>query len=138
MKQNNQNKLIALLISASAMVLAFLFYSIYVEIVIPFSHHNATPDLVSIEVQKYNLIVDDGFELVVRNCTGCHSGKIIAENRADREGWLETIRWMQQTQKLWKLGEDEYPILNYLAKNYGPVKKGRRAQLSNIEWYELK
>jgi len=130
-------KLIALVVSASSFLVLCLFYSIYVAIIIPSSHHGEATKPGKVDVQQYDLIVDDGFELVVQNCTGCHSGKIIAENRADRKGWLATIRWMQQTQKLWKLGENEYAIVNYLAKNYGPVKKGRRAQLTGIEWYEL-
>ncbi len=136
-KYNHDKKLIALVVLASSLLLVGLFYSIYVGIIIPSSRHGESLGLAKMDVQQYDLIVDDGFELVIQNCTSCHSAKIIVNNRADREGWLTTIRWMQQTQKLWNLGENEYAILNYLAKNYGPEKKGRRAQLSDIEWYEL-
>ncbi|MFY0652598.1 MAG: hypothetical protein JXQ96_11220 [Cyclobacteriaceae bacterium] len=83
------------------------------------------------------LIADAGLELVIGNCTNCHSAKLITQNKATREGWESMIRWMQKTQKLWPLGTSEPVILDYLSKNYGPEDKGRRAPLTNIEWYEL-
>ena len=83
------------------------------------------------------LIVDDGFIQVKASCTSCHSANLITQNRADRKGWEKMIRWMQETQNLWDLGPNEPLILDYLAKNYAPVDKGRRANLSNIEWYIL-
>ena len=85
------------------------------------------------------LRVADGFEVVRANCTGCHSGKLIAQNRATRDGWQEMIRWMQRTQGLWELGGNEDTILNYLAANYAPQEIGRRASLDveAIEWYIL-
>ena len=83
------------------------------------------------------LIVDDGYELVLQHCGGCHSHKLVTQNRADADGWTETIHWMQETQKLWDLGPNEAPIVAYLAKNYGVKKKSRRAALKDIEWYEL-
>jgi hypothetical protein len=39
------------------------------------------------------------------------------------------IRWMQDTQGLWPLGEDEDLVLDYLAANYGPLSAGRRRPL---------
>ncbi|MTI21502.1 monoheme cytochrome C [Fulvivirga sp. RKSG066] len=75
--------------------------------------------------------------LVVQNCTACHSAKIIIQNKADREGWKSIIKWMQETQSLWELGENEDKIIDYLVTNYPPQKKGRRAVLTDIEWYEL-
>ena len=85
------------------------------------------------------LRVAEGFEVVRANCTGCHSGKLIAQNRATRDGWQEMIRWMQRTQGLWELGGNEAVILNYLAANYAPEEIGRRAGLDveAIEWYIL-
>lgn len=85
------------------------------------------------------LRVAEGFELVRANCTGCHSGKLIAQNRATRDGWQEMIRWMQRTQGLWQLGDNEAAILDYLAANYAPQETGRRAKLDveAIEWYLL-
>ncbi len=83
------------------------------------------------------LIAQDGFELVQQNCGGCHSYKLVTQNKNTRDGWLETIRWMQETQKLWDLGSNESPLLDYLATNYGPEETGRRKQLIIKEWYEL-
>jgi hypothetical protein len=83
------------------------------------------------------LIVDDGYELVLQHCGGCHSHKLVTQNSANADGWTETIRWMQKTQNLWKLGANEAPIVAYLAKNYGVKKKSRRAALKDIDWYEL-
>lgn len=82
-------------------------------------------------------VIDAGWELVKGNCTGCHSAALVTQNRATREGWEGMIRWMQRTQKLWDLGENEQVILDYLAKNYAPEGKGRRENLKDIEWYEL-
>ena len=83
------------------------------------------------------LVVDDGYELVLRSCGSCHSYKLVTQNNADAAGWTETIRWMQETQKLWDLGANEPKIVAYLAKNYGPKKKFRRKNLGNVEWFEL-
>ncbi len=83
------------------------------------------------------LIDDVNLDLVISNCTACHSAKLITQNRSSREGWQSMIRWMQESQKLWDLGENEEAILDYLAKNYAPDQKGRRVPLTNIEWYEL-
>lgn len=83
------------------------------------------------------LVIDDALPVVKGNCTGCHSAKLITQNRATREGWKSMIVWMQETQKLWDLGENEDQILDYLAEHYAPVREGRRKSLQNIEWYDL-
>ena len=83
------------------------------------------------------LIVDEGYELVRGTCSACHSIDLVTQNSATREGWKDLIVWMQKTQKLWDLGENEELILDYLEKNYAPKEQGRRAPLKNIEWYEL-
>ena len=85
------------------------------------------------------LIHTENFDIVRANCTACHSGKLIAQNRASREGWLQMIRWMQETQGLWDLGKNEVKILDYLATNYAPKKVGRRANINiaEVEWYIL-
>jgi len=84
------------------------------------------------------LVFADGIELIQQNCLACHSSKLITQNRMSRERWKETIVWMQETQKLWDLGVNEPKILDYLAENYAPKKKGRRANLVINEWYEIK
>ena len=75
------------------------------------------------------LVVAAGYTQVKAQCTVCHSGRLVAQNRADREGWLQMIRWMQETQGLWPLGDAEPLILDYLARHYGPLPRGRRAPL---------
>jgi len=84
------------------------------------------------------LIIDDGYELVVGNCTSCHSAALVTQNRGDKQNWEEMIVWMQKTQGLWDLGDMKEPILNYLAKNYGPTKASRRGNITVTEWYEIK
>lgn len=88
--------------------------------------------------QATGLIVDEALPLVVSNCTTCHSAQLITQNRATREGWKSMIVWMQQTQNLWDLGANEDKILDYLARHYAPEQTGRRKNLENIEWYDLK
>lgn len=84
-------------------------------------------------------VVDEGFEIVKTTCTACHSSAIVLQNKFTREGWKEKIVWMQQTQGLWDLGDNESVILDYLAKYHAPEPPtGRRLPLKDIEWYELK
>lgn len=84
------------------------------------------------------LLADEGMQIVKSTCTACHSSRLILQNRFTREGWQEKIVWMQETQGLWDLGENEEVILDYLAANYAPKAfKGRRLPLRNIEWYTL-
>jgi cytochrome c5 len=72
-------------------------------------------------------IIDDGWETVAASCTGCHSAKLVTQNRGDRARWTETIRWMQKTQGLWVLAPAvEETILTYLSKNYAPNANVRR------------
>lgn len=87
--------------------------------------------------QESGFIVDDYWEITAINCTSCHSGKLVTQNRASREGWESMIRWMQETQGLWDLGENEAGILDYLAKHYGTNETGRRKNLKIEDWYEI-
>ncbi len=85
------------------------------------------------------LVIDKNLALVKAQCTACHSAKLITMNRFTREGWKDKIFWMQQTQKLWDLGESEKDVLDYLSSYYAPGEKvSRRDNLKNIEWYTLK
>ena len=86
---------------------------------------------------RTGFVDDKGLMTVVNNCTNCHSAKLVTQNRMSKERWTATIRWMQETQNLWDLGKNEEIIVNYLATNYAPTKKGRRQSLINVEWYEL-
>ena len=98
----------------------------------------ALTDSVNID-KSTGLIVDKGLDLVTAHCTGCHSSKLITQFHTDRAGWLEKIRWMQQKQKLWALGDAEPVILDYLSKNYPASETvNRRAALKGVDWYKLK
>ena len=79
----------------------------------------------------------DGLMTVINNCTNCHSAKLVTQNRMSEERWNATIRWMQETQNLWDLGPNQEIIVNYLVTNYPVEDKGRRENLTNIEWYDL-
>ncbi|MDT7830712.1 monoheme cytochrome C [Pricia sp. S334] len=79
-----------------------------------------------------------GMMETLQNCTNCHSAKLVIANRMNEERWIETIRWMQETQNLWDLGKNEEIIVDYLVTNYPPIDKGRRENLADIQWYELK
>jgi len=86
---------------------------------------------------RTGFVDDKGLMETINNCTNCHSSKLVIQNRMSKERWIATIRWMQKTQNLWDLGGNEEIIVSYLAKNYAPTKKGRRENLTNINWYQL-
>jgi hypothetical protein len=96
------------------------------------------PDRIENGIHVETGFVDaEGMMTVVRNCTACHSSKLILQNRMNADRWNSTIKWMQQTQNLPDLGKNQEIIVNYLATNYPPVDTGRRPALTNIVWYEL-
>lgn len=86
---------------------------------------------------KTGFIEAEGLMETVRNCTNCHSSELVLQNRMSKERWVATIRWMQETQNLWDLGGNEEIIVNYLVTNYPVIAKGRRAPLTEIQWYDL-
>lgn len=76
------------------------------------------------------LKIGPGWELVRIHCGGCHSHKLVTGQRADRQTWLDIIRWMQATQNLWQFDDvTEAGILDYLAANYPPQANRRRAPI---------
>lgn len=85
------------------------------------------------------LKIAEGWEVVRSTCTACHSAALVTQNRATYDGWKDMIRWMQETQGLWDLGDTENDILAYLAENYAPEESGRRPNLpiADIEFYIL-
>ena len=83
------------------------------------------------------LVVDENLHLIKANCLACHSSQMIIQNRLTKQDWLKSIRWMQETQNLWDLGQNETPILEYLAKNYAPEARFRRKPLGEVDWYML-
>lgn len=76
------------------------------------------------------LEIAPGWELVRAHCGGCHSHKLVTAQRADRQTWLDMIRWMQETQNLWAFDPaTEAGILDYLSQNYPPQPNRRRAPI---------
>lgn len=76
------------------------------------------------------LVKNSGWELVRAHCGSCHSHALVTGQRADRQTWLDIIRWMQATQNLWQFTpETETQILDYLAQSYPPQPSRRRAPI---------
>lgn len=89
-----------------------------------------------IEVQS-GLVAKGDWLIVKQTCTGCHSSKLITQNRANAEGWAQMIDWMQETQGLWDLGANEAKVVSYLATYYAPEETGRRRALVVDDWYDI-
>ncbi|UTW62488.1 monoheme cytochrome C [bacterium SCSIO 12741] len=83
------------------------------------------------------LVAEGDYLLVAQHCTPCHSAKLVTQNRMTAEAWTSTIHWMQETQNLWDLGENEALIVAYLSTYYAPEETGRRKPLKVEEWYTL-
>jgi hypothetical protein len=96
-------------------------------VLLPFSAQGQEVD------ERTGLILAPGWPLVMAHCGACHSYRLITAQRGDEAFWLETIRWMQRTQNLWAIPEDqESTIVTYLAANYNETDWGRRPPLSPI------
>ena len=82
-----------------------------------------------------------GVELVVKNCTVCHSADIILENHMSRTAWDKTITWMQKEQGLWELNKEVRKIiLDYLSKTQGITNNkfsGRAIRKKSNQMYEF-
>lgn len=76
-------------------------------------------------------VIDRHWKEVRAVCTVCHSAKLVIQNRMNRQGWLDTIRWMQKEHGLIVLADLEEPILDYLARNYN-VPGNHRARRRNL------
>lgn len=109
------------------------------KIVVVDSIQQIDPDKIENGIHlRTGFVEGEGLTTVINNCTNCHSAKLVTQNRMTKEQWQATIHWMQETQNLWDLGDNEEIILNYLATHYAPTKEGRRKNLQDIEWYTLK
>ena len=92
--------------------------------------HAQSATLTSSVDEASGLAVAPGWELVRAHCGVCHSLALVTSQRADRQTWLDTIRWMQATQNLWQFDvATETAILDYLATNYPPQPNRRRAPI---------
>ena len=117
-----------------------LFFTLTILVLAFFLRSNA----VAKEKNKHQgLSPVTGVELVVKNCTVCHSADIILENHMSRKAWDKTITWMQKEQGLWELNKEVRKIiLDYLAKTQGistkkvlrgPIRKNRN-QMYEFEY----
>lgn len=69
--------------------------------------------------KETGLKIDKGWDLVVGNCSACHSLSLVTNQKGSKDDWRDMIRWMQESQGLWEFDKsDEEMILDYLAKNY--------------------
>lgn len=79
------------------------------------------------------LVVAPGWELVRAHCGACHSYRLVTSQRGDADFWRDTIRWMQRTQNLWPIPEQqEQALIDYLASAYAESDWGRRPALSPL------
>ena len=61
----------------------------------------------------------EAYELVDAYCTACHSASIVMQQRATPERWKELLVWMEQTQGMAKIpDEDEVLILEYIGTHF--------------------
>jgi hypothetical protein len=71
------------------------------------------------------------WEIVRNHCIVCHSPKTFLQQRGTESTWTDILAWMQKHGGLWKLDPAiEKTIIGYLAANYGPGDKFRRAPIS--------
>lgn len=76
------------------------------------------------EINYQGLTPGEGIELVLGNCTVCHSADIILQNHMSRKAWDKTLTWMQEEQGMWELDKpDRKMILDYLSKAQGIDEK---------------
>ena len=101
----------------------------YLVLLLLLSGANAHAQTATVDEQS-GLAVAPGWELVRAHCSVCHSLKLVTMQRADRQTWIDTIRWMQATQNLWQFdAATETAILDYLAAQYPPQPNRRRAPI---------
>jgi len=86
------------------------------------------------------LLLGKGRDLVLENCTICHSTSIILQNHMTREAWDKTITWMQEEQGMWELeSADRKSILDYLSSFQGADQNkhtdGKKRKNSMYEFY---
>ena len=81
--------------------------------------------------------LDEDLVLIRAHCTGCHSPKLVTQNRGSEQEWRDLIVWMQKEQGLWEIDrESTDKIVAYLARYYGPDNTTlipRRQNLKTIE-----
>jgi hypothetical protein len=133
--------LLLLLVAAAIFSVSYLYFFPPDSGASGLSESIEKPEVYSEEIQdgfhvETGFIAGEGLQLVIANCTNCHSAKLVTQNRFTKEGWTNVIRWMQETQGLWDLGANEEAIVAYLSTHYAPEARGRRKPLE-VDWYDL-
>jgi len=60
---------------------------------------------------------------VIMVCSGCHSLKLVAQNRMSRRNWDLTLTWMQKNHNLWAINKKQRKILlDYFERHLAPGK----------------
>jgi cytochrome c5 len=73
-----------------------------------------------------------GRSLLESNCTGCHTLQQVVEKHWDAQGWNDAIAEMRE--KGSPLAEEDVPdLVEYLTKNFGPVKQDANANTAEQE-----
>lgn len=141
---NPLNKMYKTFFNRSILIFGILFFGLvsckrknHPEDPEPIPAHEVNQEIVDGIHVRTGLKEGEGLLKVIGHCTVCHSAEIIIQNRMDRERWNATIRWMQDTQNLWELGNDQKIIVDYLVTQYPVENKGRRAPLKDVDWYLL-
>ncbi|MBM3264544.1 MAG: hypothetical protein FJY97_14110 [candidate division Zixibacteria bacterium] len=69
---------------------------------------------------KTRLVMGEGYDVIKVECVKCHPTQIIRSFRADRNGWLDALRWMQREKGLKTFdASTEETLLTYLTTYYG-------------------
>jgi len=90
------------------------------------------------EVDYQGLAPGAGRDIVLENCTACHTASIILQNHMTRKKWDETITWMQDKQGLWPLGPKvRNTILDYLSKFQGEASFQPSTERPHNPMYEF-
>jgi len=87
------------------------------------------------EVEKnllFGLAEGKGREMVIGNCIGCHSPRLIAAQRMDRANWDLTLTSMTKKHGLWTIPPAvKEQILDYLSTHQGPLPE---SELKDTPW----
>jgi hypothetical protein len=84
----------------------------------------AGPAAVAQEVAEAPTVFPDGAhrDEVFYYCTGCHSSRLVRNQRMTRQQWDETLSWMTERHNMAPLeGEDRARFLDYLTQAFGPA-----------------
>ncbi|GER06421.1 hypothetical protein GCM10007972_01330 [Iodidimonas muriae] len=75
------------------------------------------------------MVAGEGRETSYYLCSGCHSTKLVTQQRLSRDRWAYLLDWMTKEQGMAELdAESRTIILDYLSTAYGPSTTQRKTQ----------